>query len=185
MISIENLSFAYGEKKIFENFSLNIENRGVTCITGKSGCGKSTLIHLVCGILKPDSGSVKTDGEKIAVVFQENRLLPWYDAKKNVSIVSNDKEADKWLKRVGLENDADKKPNELSGGMKRRLALARALAYSGDVFILDEPFSGVDEKTKGILIDIIREQAQEKAVLLISHIADEIERLGDRIVKLD
>ncbi|MBR2316019.1 MAG: ABC transporter ATP-binding protein [Clostridia bacterium] len=185
MIEIKNLSFSFGDKVIFDNFSLEIPHKSVTAITGKSGCGKSTLINLICGLLKADKGEIISDAKSYAVVFQEDRLLPWLTVRENVSIVSDDKTADLWLKKVGLSESAELYPSQLSGGMKRRTALARALAYGSDVLILDEAFNGVDEETKSVLMDIIKEQAKEKAVILISHNSDEIQRLADKIYSLD
>ena len=132
-----------------------------------------------------DKGEIISDAKSYAVVFQEDRLLPWLTVRENVSIVSDDKTADLWLKKVGLSESAELYPSQLSGGMKRRTALARALAYGSDVLILDEAFNGVDEETKSVLMDIIKEQAKEKAVILISHNSDEIQRLADKIYSLD
>lgn len=185
MIEIKNLSFSYGSKRIFDNFSMAVKPKSVTAVTGKSGCGKSTLINLICGILKADKGEIISDTNRYAVVFQEDRLLPWYTVKENVSIVSDEKTAVHWLEKVGLSDSMQLLPDELSGGMKRRTALARALAYSGDVLILDEAFNGIDEETKGILINIIKEQAEKTSVILISHHRDEIEKLADVIYKID
>lgn len=185
MVKIRNLNFSFGDKVIFDNFSLEIPHKSVTAITGKSGSGKSTLINLICGLLKADKGEIVSKAEKYAVVFQEDRLLPWLTVRENVSIVSDEEAADFLLKQVGLYESRDLYPAQLSGGMKRRTALARALAYGGDVLILDEAFNGVDEETKSVLMDIIKEQAKEKAVILISHNSDEIQRLADKIYSLD
>ena len=181
MVEIKNLSFSFGDKVIFDDLSLVIPDKSVTAIMGKSGTGKSTLINLICGLLKADKGEIISSAEQYAVVFQEDRLLPWFTVRENVSLVSDGDKADYWLKKVGLYESRKLYPSELSGGMKRRTALARALAYGGDVLILDEAFNGVDEETKAILIDIIKEQSAEKAVILISHNSDEIQRLADHI----
>lgn len=185
MIEIKNLSFSFENKKIFDDFSMKVEDKSITAVTGKSGIGKSTLINLICGLLKPDSGEIISNSNKYAVVFQDDRLLPWYTVKENVSIVSDSEKAEFWLNKVGLSDSLELYPSQLSGGMKRRTALARALAYGGDTLILDEAFNGVDEETKAILIDIIKEQAKEKAVILISHNSDEIQRLADKVCSLD
>lgn len=181
MIEIKNLSFSFENKRVFDDFSMTVNDKTITAVTGKSGIGKSTLINLICGLLKPDSGEIISDSNSYAVVFQEDRLLPWYTVKENVSIVSDDERADFWLKKVGLSDSKELYPSQLSGGMKRRTALARALAYGGDTLILDEAFNGVDEETKTILIEIIKEQAKEKSVILISHNSDEIQRLADKV----
>ncbi len=185
MIEIKNLSFSFDSKTVLENFSMTVKDKSVTAVTGKSGSGKSTLINLICGLLKADKGEIISDTDRYAVVFQDDRLLPWYSVKENVSIVSDEISAEYWLKKVGLSDSLNLFPHELSGGMKRRTALARALAYSGDVLILDEAFNGIDEETKGILINIIKEQAKKTAVILISHHRDEIQQLADEIYKID
>ena len=184
MTEIKNISFSYGDKVIFNDFSLIIEDQKITCITGKSGAGKSTLINLICGLHKPAKGEIVTDGKGFSVVFQDDRLLPWYTAEKNISIVSDKNSAAKWLKAVGLDGSQELLPSQMSGGMKRRLALARALAFDAGTLILDEPLNGVDSETKSILLDIIKEQSRTKSVILISHNSNEIEKLADNIVTI-
>ena len=185
MIRINDLTFSFENKPILKNFNMTAEDNSITCIVGKSGIGKSTIVDLICGLKKPESGTVTVEGDKISVVFQEDRLLPWLSVKDNVKCVSDEKTAEYWLSRVGLADSAELTPNELSGGMKRRTALARALAYDGGVLILDEPFHGVDDETKSVLIDVIKQQAKSKTVILITHNKEEIAELSDKIVALD
>lgn len=185
MIKIENLSFSFDNKEIFSDFSLTLEDRKITAITGKSGSGKSTLINLICGILKPDKGRIINESSTVSVVFQEDRLLPWYSVKENVSIVSDESTAEYWLGKVGLAESLNLKPSELSGGMKRRVALARALAYKSDTLILDEPFNGIDDETKTVLIRIIKEVSSERIILLVSHHQEEIRSLADYVYRIE
>ncbi|MBO5305380.1 MAG: ABC transporter ATP-binding protein [Clostridia bacterium] len=120
--------------------------------------------------------------------FQEPRLFPWLTVKQNVTAVLEDKNADsiaeKWLSAVGLTADLDKYPSELSGGMAQRVALARALAYGGDLLLLDEPFSAVDEATKAPLLDLIREYAKDHAIILVTHNEEEAKLLNAKILTL-
>ena len=110
-------------------------------------------------------------------------MLDWLTAKENIAaVMPKDEEADKWLEAVGLLDSAEKYPNELSGGMQQRVALARALAYGGDLLLLDEPFSAVDAETKQVLISLIREYAQNKAVILVTHDLTEAEELNADII---
>jgi NitT/TauT family transport system ATP-binding protein len=125
---------------------------------------------------------------RVSVKFQEPRLFDWLTVKENVAAVLESENAEetalKWLCAVGLEADTDKYPRELSGGMAQRVALARALAYEGDLLLLDEPFSAVDEATKIPLLALIREYAKTHAVILVTHSKEEAELLGARIVTL-
>ncbi len=118
------------------------------------------------------------------MLFQEDRLLPWLSAARNVSAVCPMAEALRQLEAVGLAAAADAMPDELSGGMRRRVALARALAYPARLLILDEPFNGVDAATKQTLYPLIRAQAKSRPVLLITHHADEIAALANRVITL-
>lgn len=195
MLDIKNLSFSYkkNEKKpIIDNFSHTFPNSGIFVIMGSSGCGKTTLFSLIAGLIKPDSGEIITDARKIVFDFQEPRLLPWLTALQNVNFVLGGKKdtivkAEKALSRVGLSDFAGLYPDELSGGMQKRVALARALAYEeeGCILLLDEPFSGVDEESKTKLYEIIKALSQRSLVLLITHDSSEAEKYGDKIIHLE
>ncbi len=185
MLEIKNLFFSYGEEKVIENFSAVFKKGERVCIKGESGKGKTTLLRLVCGLEKQKSGLITfTENEKIGVVFQSDVLLPWYTAFENVKLVSNEENAKKWLKAVSLENSFDKYPSELSGGMCRRVALARALAFEPDVLILDEAFKGLDEALKNRIMDIIVEAFSGKLCIFTSHDDAEIKRFATRTIEL-
>lgn len=154
-IKINNISKSYGEKKVLRNLTLEIHTGTITVLRGASGCGKTTLLKILAGLEKQDSGTVELSG-KISMVFQENRLLPWLTALENVAAVSNKRTASKYLDLVGLGDNEDKFPEELSGGMCRRLAIARALSYGGDILILDEPFTGLDSELKTKISDLFK-----------------------------
>lgn len=146
-ITLANVSVRFDGRSVIQNRTLSIPLVGTTVISGPSGCGKTTLLRVLMGLQKPDSGSVTGLGNrKLAVVFQEDRLLPWLTARENVAVVSDEAAASAWLGRLGLGDALDQRPATLSGGMKRRVAIARALAYGGDVLLLDEPFTGLDDE---------------------------------------
>jgi len=173
LIKLSDVSLYYNEKRVLDRFTLSLPKSGSVCIFGPSGCGKTSFIRVLAGLTVPDSGEVSgLDGLKPSMVFQENRLLPWLTASENVSLVlkeKNDAEARYWLEQVELSADADKLPRYLSGGMQRRVALARALAYGGDFLLLDEPFNGLDNALARRLLNLITELYKEKLVIIITH----------------
>lgn len=182
MIKIENVTHAFGEKLLFSDFSLTL-NDGIYALTGKSGSGKTTLIRIAAGLLKADKGQISVD-TPISVSFQENRLFPWYTALKNVSIVSNEAKAKEILSELGLEDSLKKYPSELSGGMKRRVSLARALAADSKTILLDEPFAGLDDTTAQNTLSIIRKYSANKVVLISTHNIGITKKLDD-IINID
>lgn len=186
MLKIEDLSFSYGTQSIIKNLSLTIEQNGVYAIMGPSGCGKSTLFSLISGLLKPDSGSITTDAEKLSFSFQEARLLPWETAEQNVNFVLGSKKnalqkARGALLKVGLGEDRTKYPGELSGGMQKRVSLARAFAAGGDLILLDEPFAGLDTETKAGIIENVKEIGKNSIILLITHDINEANDCAEKV----
>ena len=186
MIEIKNVSFAYGEKKVLSDFSLTVNDGESVCLSGSSGCGKTTVLRLVAGLETPDSGEI-VSSENISYVFQEDRLVP------NLSIIKNimlclPKEKKEFalalLKEAGLEGVKDKKPSELSGGMKRRAAIVRAAAFGGDVLLLDEPFNGLDSDTKTKIAKMIRREFKGKTVLMVSHIKEDANLLYSKTIEM-
>lgn len=169
MIKVENVSIAFNDKTVLNNFSFDFPQKGVVLITGASGCGKTTLAKIIMGAIKADSGTVNTNNAKISVVFQEDRLIPSLTTLQNVELVSNKKEALKRLEQVKLREVKYKFPSELSGGMKRRVALARALAYDGDVLILDEAFTGIDDTLAQEIIGEICDEYKDKLIIAVTH----------------
>ena len=187
MLKIKNITKKYGANKVLDGFSMECPNNGIIALMGTSGIGKTTLLNIVAGIEKADLGEIETNFEKISYKFQEPRLLDWLTARENIEAVlphAQKSDADKWLDAVELTNCADKYPSELSGGMQQRVALARALAYQGDLLLLDEPFSAVDIETKAILINAVKEYAQNHAVILVTHDISEAESLNAEIITI-
>lgn len=174
MIALENARLSFGEKVIFRDFSLTIPETGVTVLRGPSGCGKTTLLRVLAGLQPLDGGRVVgIDPGETAILFQENRLLPWRTARQHMTDVlprNRWEEADKWLALVELEGEENTYPGALSGGMGRRLALARCLALGGRLLLLDEPFAGIDPQRTQRILERLR--ALNIPILLVSHEAD-------------
>ena len=186
MLEISHLTLSYGEKRVLEDFSLTLPLEGVTVLSGPSGCGKTTLMRCIAGLERPQGGTVSgIVPSETAFLFQEDRLFPWRTAEQHILDVlpkARRGETDRWLALAGLEAEKAAYPAALSGGMKRRLALARALALGGKLYLLDEPFTGVDGDRIRSLIAALRELGTP--VLLSSHEAL-VRSLADRVVDLD
>ena len=148
MIQVENVTLRYGQRTVLDRFSLVLPETGITILRGPSGCGKTTLLRLLAGLEQPAEGSISgvAPGET-AFLFQEDRLFPWRTARQQLTDVlprQRRGEWQKWLSLTELEGEGERYPAQLSGGMARRLALARCLALGGRLYLMDEPFSGVD-----------------------------------------
>lgn len=171
-IRVQNLCKTYGDHVVLHNLSFTA-GIGVTRILGRSGAGKTTLLRILLGLDQPDSGSLFGTNCQWAAVFQEDRLLGHLDAEDNLRFALgsayNAAAAKTLLGELGLADVGSKPICEYSGGMKRRLALARALLAPSDVLILDEPFTGLDEENRSIALRCILHAAQTKPVLLASH----------------
>ncbi len=178
-----------------DNVSLTVHDGEFVCIIGASGCGKSTLLNLVAGLDKPTAGQVDTGGRHVGLMFQEPALFPWLTAGRNVELAlrargvpraqRRDKVAE-LLAAVRLGGFGDKRPHELSGGMRQRVALARALAQDADVLLMDEPFGALDAMTRDLLHDELERICAERTltVLFVTHNVREAARLGDRVIVL-
>lgn len=176
--SLEAVGKSFGGRTVLENVSFSLPKSGVFLVTGASGAGKTTLFRILAGLLPPDTGRLEGFREtRISYLFQEDRLLPWYTVRKNLLLTADAEAAERWLSLTGLTDAADLYPAELSGGMRRRAALARAMAHGGDLFLLDEPFNGVDaERKQAVLREILR-AAQDALLLLATHEEDIISQL--------
>lgn len=185
MLELKDVSLSFGALEVLRGASLMLGQGERIAITGPSGCGKTSLLHVVAGLLHPDSGLVRNRAARSACVFQEPRLIPWLSAEENVSIVmphgTHGQDALMLLKKLGLADSAEKHPCELSGGMQQRAALARALAYAPDLLLLDEPFRALDAASKALAIDAVNERA-DCAVILVTHSPEEADALGCRII---
>jgi len=194
MIKLENVSVAFGEKQVISDFSCRFEAGKHYALFGPSGCGKTTLLRVIAGLQAPDCGNVLfNDDFPIAFCFQEDRLLPWYTVRENIALAlpSSDQKdrkqaariASSWLDRVGLSGEGDAYPDELSGGMKRRAALARALAFDAPVMLMDEPFRALDEASHAEMLRLVRSLAKGKTLILVTHDLRDTE--GMEVIRFD
>lgn len=182
-IVISGLSKAFGEKQVLENFSCTLPAPGLTALMGPSGVGKTTLFRILLGLEKPDSGVIfGMEGKTLSAVFQEDRLFPDLTVLQNAEVAGTNGEA--WLARLGLQSELSAYPQSLSGGMRRRVSIARAICRNGDVFLLDEPFQGLDRERKRDVMEIFRQLKKEKPVLLITHDPEEADFLADQVLFL-
>lgn len=196
-LRLEKLSKSFGGKAILADFTLTLPARGTVALLGPSGCGKTTLLRLIAGLEQPEGGRViLPPGAKLSMVFQEDRLIDVLDARGNILAVlpaGQPQVADFCLERCGLSEFAGLYPHEMSGGMKRRLALARAVAYGGDLLLLDEPLKGLDPDTKAQVTEFLfrREDmpglpgSQGALHVFVTHDAHEAKSLADSIIRLD
>jgi NitT/TauT family transport system ATP-binding protein len=198
-IELTGVSKAYrtgrAELLALDNVSLKVAGGEFVCIIGASGCGKSTLLNLVAGLDQPTAGRVDTGGRRVGLMFQEPALFPWLTAGRNVELalrargVPNAARRDRTrelLETVRLADFGDKRPHELSGGMRQRVAMARALAQDADVLLMDEPFGALDAMTRDLLHDELERICAERSltVLFVTHNVREAARLGDRVIVL-
>lgn len=195
-VSVRGLTKRFGAAaNVLEDVSLDVAEGEFLCILGASGCGKSTLLSLVADLDQPTSGSVEVLGGKPALMFQEPALFPWLTAKENVELALRLKgvgkserrdRAQELLSLVRLNDAGKKRVHELSGGMRQRVAMARALAQDSHVLLMDEPFAALDAITRDVLHEeLVRiRESQKLTVLFVTHNVREAVRLGDRVVLL-
>lgn len=191
-IVVSNLSKAYEGVPVLDNKSLTFPEGSFTCIMGKSGVGKTTLLSILMELEQADTGQISgLEDKRISVVFQENRLCNNLTALLNIKMVmdsgkemSDDKILE-YLSRVGLDTETKKPVSEYSGGMKRRVAILRALLSDFDLLIMDEPLKGLDESTKQQVIDLIKELTQNKTVIMTTHDDSEAKAFNANIITLD
>jgi NitT/TauT family transport system ATP-binding protein len=200
------VTYTVGEKQlnVLRNVDLHIDASSFTCFLGRSGCGKTTLLNAIAGLVPHSSGSLTVDGKpitdpinrnRLAYVFQDHRLLPWRTALANVAFPleaqgvargTRDARAGEALRAVGLATAAGSYPHQLSGGMRSRVALARALAIEPDVLLMDEPFGALDAQTRRTLQDELLRvwQQRSQTIVFVTHDILEAILLADRIVVL-
>jgi len=193
MVEFKNVTKKYGDKTVLQNVSLKLQRNAPTVIMGESGKGKTTLMRIAAGLEKADGGEFLTDGEGIAFMFQEPRLLPWKTALENIRLIlqgSDTQLAEKYFSAVGLDisTDGGKYPRELSGGMRQRVAFARFLAYAeaskATLLLLDEPFSALDEETAKDMACLLKGFAKDKTLLVVSHDKSDADTLEATIVRI-
>lgn len=189
-ITVNHLFKTYGQKQIFQNFSHTFKDQSVTAVMGPSGCGKTTLLSMLMGLAAFDGGTITgLENKKIAAVFQEDRLCENLSALYNLKYVlpkdTNISALKEPLLEAGLtEKDIFQPVRELSGGMKRRVAIMRALCAPSDLVIMDEPFQGLDEGTKALMIDLVKNRITNKQVIWVTHSLSEAMALNSEILPL-
>ena len=196
-MQLKNIVKNYGDKKVLGGIDIEIEEGKITAILGESGCGKSTLLNIIAGKIKDYSGEVifeREHKEGISYVFQEDTLIPWKTVYNNLEFVLKgkieksqiDERIKKYLKIVNLEGSEKEFPNMLSGGMKRRVGIARAFAFPSNYMFMDEPFEFLDVKIKEEIVeDLIKlQESEKKTIILITHDIDTAITLGEKIVVL-
>ncbi|MBN2796959.1 MAG: ABC transporter ATP-binding protein [Clostridia bacterium] len=192
VIKVENLSIQYGSLKVLEKFNYVFHPNDITVLYGPSGCGKTTLLNAIAGTISYE-GLIKAK-KPVSYIFQEDRLLPWMSVYENIAYVldnSIDEESkyDKVMHNltlVGLADQKDAYPSQLSGGMKRRVSIARAFAFPGEILLMDEPFKGLDKALKEqIMSDFLKIWENDKrSVIFVTHDENEANFIGHKILHL-
>lgn len=187
-ICIEKLYKKFGEQPIFADFSMDLSGGKIYCIMGRSGGGKTTLFRILLGLSEYQKGIVQKPVGRVAAVFQEDRLCLHENAVVNVSMVCNRTISEEAIRNILAEvlpkDELGKKVGEFSGGMRRRVAIVRALLADAEWLIMDEPFTGLDEKTKDNLIQFILKYRKDRTLLVATHQESDVETLGANLIKL-
>lgn len=196
VVRISHVSKRYGSGPVvLDDISLDIAPGEFVCLLGASGCGKSTLLNLIAGLEPVSAGAIATPDSGAAVMFQDAALMPWLTARRNVELAlrlrgvargERRTEAERLLATVNLSDAADKRPHELSGGMRQRVALARALAQDRPVLLMDEPFAALDAITRDLLHEELERvwRATGRTIVFVTHNVREAARLGQRVILL-
>ena len=191
-LEINNLNKSYAEESIFKNFSLQLSDDKINCIIGPSGCGKTTFLNILAGLIEYESGSLNGISKNdISYIFQEDRLIEWLTVKENLQITlkkyykksSLDDEIENLLDIVGIKSVEDKYPDELSGGMRQRVNIARAFGKPSKIMLMDEPFKSLDYKLKYTIIDEFKNilNKKKRLVILVTHDLEEAVYFNGRI----
>ena len=188
-LTIRGISKSFDGRKVLGNVNVSFPAGSVTCLLGPSGYGKTTLLRIIAGLETPDAGSVEGVPERIGFVFQEDRLCEDFSAVSNVRLVTGKsmpkEDIVRHLTEIGLGDSLEKPVREYSGGMKRRVAIVRAVCYAAELLILDEPFKGLDEKLRTEVTEYIRKYTEGKTVICVTHDPDDAERLGGKNMEME
>lgn len=188
-ILISELTKSYGNNLVLNKFNAVIKKKSRTFIMGPSGCGKTTLINILMGIIDYDSGIVKGVPEQISAVFQEDRLCESFNAVSNIRLVCSKKiknsEIISHLEKIGLKADINKPVIELSGGMRRRVAVVRAVLADSELIILDEPFKGLDVEIKKSVMSYLLDNTKDKTTIIVTHDIEDVHALGGSVLLID
>ncbi len=211
MIELKNISLSFREKVILKDVSFRIEDTLTTVIVGPSGAGKSSILKIIAGLWKPDSGEIFFNGinvyhmseseyqtmrKKIGIVFQSNALfdslsvteniLYFLPERKSLTVSELNEKAERLLNFVNMDGTGDLYPEELSGGMKKRIAIARALAFNPDLILFDEPTTGLDPLNSASIIELIEKLKENGTTsVVVSHILNDVVELGEQIIVIN
>ncbi len=188
-LMVRDLSKAFGDLTVLSGVTLTFEDNGIYCLMGASGTGKTTFLRILMGLENKDFGSIAgTEGKRFSAVFQEDRLCEAYTPVDNVMMTAGPQvtreTAKRELCRLLPEESVLRPVYTLSGGMKRRTAVCRALMASYDILLMDEPFTGLDEETRAQVIRYVKEKTEGKLVILSTHMEEDAAALGGKVVRL-
>ena len=172
MIQLSGIKKSFHDLEILKSVDLTIEKGEVVVILGPSGSGKTTLLRIILGLEQPDHGTIQGQVRPVSAVFQENRLFEDFSALSNAAVVcpkGDRQEAARHLTALGLADSLSLPVRALSGGMKRRVSIARAVLAPGPLLVLDEPFTGLDRTTKAVVLDYLKRYTQGRTLLLVTH----------------
>ncbi|MBQ1413790.1 MAG: ATP-binding cassette domain-containing protein [Clostridia bacterium] len=177
---LNGISKSFGDKQVLCDLSLTVDDGASLALLGPSGSGKSTLLYIMAGLLTPDGGEMVNDFARVGYVFQDDRLLPWLNVRDNITAVTGctAAQAETWLDAMELAGEACNYPDSLSGGMRQRVNIARALAYDPDLLLLDEPFKGLDRELRTRVMERIVAWRGERAMVLVTHDSAECDEMG-------
>ena len=188
MIELKNVNKSFGSKAVLSHLNCAFDDGSVTCVMGASGSGKTTLLNILLGLVRVDSGEVSGIPENISAVFQEDRLCEPYSAVKNVFAVTGNEVCEEQiiaiLGELGLSGSEFVPVSTLSGGMKRRVALARALLAKSELLILDEPFKGLDDETRESVIKVLLKYSKGKTLIVATHDERDCVSLGATLLQI-
>ncbi len=189
VISINNISFSYNDKNVFKDYSATFTTGKTTTIMSPSGKGKTTLLYLISGLLTPEAGDITYNipSPRFSMVFQDDRLIAASSVINNIKLVNpnlSETDISLCLESLSLSGYEYKKVKHLSGGEKRRVAIARAILADFDILLMDEPLTGLDDDTKEIVIQYIKKRTAGKTVLLVTHNKTEAEKLSKSIITI-
>ena len=189
MLKIQHLCKSFEDLPVLDDLSFTVEDREILALIGPSGCGKSTLLNIISGLRQQDSGTIEGADKRISYMFQNARLLPWRTVWDNIRLVREHSDIDELkalIHAVGLDGFENYKPDQLSGGMAKRCALARAFHYGGKLLLMDEPFQGLDYGLRMEMLSMLLSiwNIQRQSVLFVTHEIDEALTVATRIAVL-